>query len=71
MRIVGIEYLAAIDMMTFVATRGRGFPIAWLGSRLKCQRCGSDRVRILLDFPAQPTLNAQAASDDYRTGTME
>lgn len=55
------QFSAKLDMMTLVATRGRNFPISWLGTRLKCPRCGSTSIRILWDFPSQPKPNAAAA----------
>lgn len=49
-----------LDMMTMLATRGRAFPIALLGTRLKCPNCGSTRLRVWLDFPSQPKPDAAA-----------
>jgi hypothetical protein len=47
-----------LDLLTLVATRGRDMPLALLGERLRCPRCGSRRVRLLYDIPG----NAAAAS---------
>lgn len=33
-----------LDMATLVATRGRDFPLAQIGERLRCPRCGSRKV---------------------------
>lgn len=44
-----------LDLRTLVWTRGRAFPIARLDSRLKCPRCGSQRVRVLFSPPAEPS----------------
>ena len=43
-----------IDMPTLVWTRGREFPIAMLGNRMKCPRCGSRRVAIRFVVPTEP-----------------
>src|SRR5258708_3454620 len=44
-----------VDLRTLVWTRGRGFPVARLASRMKCPRCNSRRVVILFDVPKTPT----------------
>ena len=41
-------------MHTLVWTRGRNFPLARLESRLMCPRCGSRRVVLIFQPPAQP-----------------
>jgi hypothetical protein len=41
-----------LDMQTLVWTRGEGFPLARLESRLKCPTCGSRRVRVVFDIPS-------------------
>jgi hypothetical protein len=46
-----------LDLMTLVATRGRDFPVGRLHERLRCPRCGSRRVRLLIGLPG----NASAA----------
>ena len=43
-----------LDMKTLIWTRGAGFPLARLESRLKCPRCGSRRVALLFEVPSQP-----------------
>lgn len=43
-----------LDMATLVWTRGRGFPLGLLESRLRCPRCGSRRVRVTFTVPALP-----------------
>jgi hypothetical protein len=43
-----------LDLQTLVWTRGRAFPLSLLASRLKCPRCGSDRVRLVFAVPSQP-----------------
>jgi hypothetical protein len=35
------NYRRELDMETLVWTRGRGFPLSRLESRLRCPRCGS------------------------------
>lgn len=52
--IVKIEecrYIAKLDMETLVCTRGRGFPLALLQSRLMCPNCGGRHVLITFDVP--------------------
>lgn len=44
-----------LDLATLVWTRGRAFPLSSLESRLKCPRCGSQRVVVLFSPPAIPT----------------
>ena len=39
------------DMQTLLWTRGEGFPLGRLESRLKCPACGSRRVRVVFDIP--------------------
>ena len=46
-------YGGEIDLPTLVWTRGREFPIGMLGSRLKCPRCGSRKVRVAFTVPPQ------------------
>ena len=41
-----------LDLQTLVWTRGAGFPLARLESRLKCPRCGSRRVVLLFEPPS-------------------
>jgi hypothetical protein len=45
---------ARLDLATLVWTRGRAFPLSRLEGRLKCPRCGSRRITLLYDVPAQP-----------------
>ncbi len=40
-----------VDLETLVWTRGRGFPVSRLDSRMKCIRCGSRHVSIALEPP--------------------
>lgn len=40
-----------LDMQTLVCTRGRGFPLARLASRLRCPNCGETEIQILFDIP--------------------
>jgi hypothetical protein len=39
-------YRAELDMETLVWTRGRGFPLSRLESRLRCPHCGSRDVQL-------------------------
>ena len=50
-------YRAELDMETLVWTRGRGFPLSRLESRLRCPRCGSRDVQLIFTVPT----NVQAA----------
>jgi hypothetical protein len=40
---------AELDMETLVWTRGEGFPLEDLWSRLKCPNCWSRRIAVLFD----------------------
>src|SRR5229473_1872430 len=46
-------YRAELDMETLVWTRGRGFPISRLESRLRCPMCGSREVVLLFTIPRE------------------
>jgi hypothetical protein len=43
-----------LDLPTLVWTRGAGFPLDQLASRLRCPQCGSREVRVLFDVPKVP-----------------
>jgi hypothetical protein len=45
------NYRKELDMDTLVWTRGRGFPLSRLESRLRCPRCGSRNVVVLYQPP--------------------
>jgi hypothetical protein len=45
------NYRKELDMETLVWTRGRGFPLSRLESRLRCPRCGSRSVVVLYEPP--------------------
>jgi hypothetical protein len=45
-------YRGELDLETLVCTRGRGFPLSRLGSRLRCPRCGSPNIAVLFQPPA-------------------
>jgi hypothetical protein len=47
------DFEGALDMATLVCTRGRGFPLARLASRLRCPRCGDMHIKILFDVPGE------------------
>jgi formate dehydrogenase maturation protein FdhE len=47
-------------MSTLVWTRGRGFPLSRLESRLRCPNCGSRDVVLLITIPRE-TQAARAA----------
>jgi len=42
-----------LDMETLVWTRGRGFPLSRLETRLRCPRCGSREVVVLYQPPSR------------------
>ncbi len=41
-----------LDLESLVWTRGRGFPLELLGSRLRCPCCGSRHVSVIFEPPA-------------------
>jgi hypothetical protein len=43
---------ASLDMLTLVATRGRGFPLGDLQRRLMCPYCGSRVITVMFQPPA-------------------
>ena len=43
---------AYLDFPTLLWTRGRDFPLAILGDRLKCPACGSRKVSVIFIPPA-------------------
>ena len=61
------ECLASIDadLASIVWTRGREFPMALIGSRLKCPRCGSRVVRVLFQPPRTPVRAAPVAEEPW------
>jgi hypothetical protein len=46
-------YRAELDMETLVWTRGRGFPISRLETRLRCPMCGSREITLLFTVPSE------------------
>lgn len=59
-RTIECETSAELDMKTLVWTRGEGFPLDQLESRLKCPRCGSRRVKVIFSVPGHPRLQRAA-----------
>jgi hypothetical protein len=47
------KYRKELDMETLVWTRGRGFPLSRLESRLRCPHCGSRDVVVLYQPPGR------------------
>jgi hypothetical protein len=45
------SYRKELDMESLVWTRGRGFPLSHLESRLRCPQCGSRNVVVLYQPP--------------------
>lgn len=41
------QNISTLDMETLIATRGHGFPLAMLQSRLKCPSCGSRKIVVV------------------------
>jgi len=44
-------YRKELDMETLVCTRGRGFPLSRLESRVRCPRCGGRNLVVLYEPP--------------------
>jgi len=49
-------YRRELDMETLVCTRDRAFPLSRLDSCRRCPRCGSRRVVVLFEPPANAHL---------------
>jgi hypothetical protein len=47
------RYREELDMATLVWTRGKGFPLSRLESRLRCPQCGSRDVVLLITIPRE------------------
>ncbi len=45
----------SLDMVTLMATRGEGFPLTLLASRLRCPTCGNRKVTVLFHLPRSIT----------------
>ena len=45
------RYQAELSLETLVWTRGRNMPLAGLGERMMCPRCGSRRVSLIFEPP--------------------
>jgi hypothetical protein len=45
-------YRRQLDLDTLVSTRGPNFPLSRLESRLMCPRCGSRKVAVVFEPPA-------------------
>lgn len=54
-------YSQELDMQTLVWTRGKSFPLSLLASRLRCPRCGSNRVSVIFETTTNENLNRLAA----------
>lgn len=48
-----------LDVRTMLWTRGAGFPVSMLSSRMRCPKCGSRDVSVRLSLPGS-VLAAQA-----------
>ena len=45
------RYQAELSLETLVWTRGRNMPLAGLGERMMCPRCGNRRVSLIFEPP--------------------
>ena len=45
------RYQAELSLETLVWTRGRNMPLAGLGDRMMCPRCGNRRVNLIFEPP--------------------
>ncbi len=45
------RYQAELSLETLVWTRGRYMPLAGLGDRMICPRCGAHRVNLMFEPP--------------------
>jgi len=43
-----------LDMATLVWTRGYKFPLDMLQSRLRCPKCGQQRLTVFFEVPGEP-----------------
>lgn len=60
------HYLGELDLLTLVWTRGRGFPLSRLESRMRCPQCGSRDVTLLFTVPTLPNEALTAAKTTRR-----
>lgn len=44
-----------LDMRTLLCTRGAGFPLSQLATRLMCPQCGERRVIVSFEMPDEPS----------------
>ena len=47
-----IQLFRVVSLETLVWTRGRNMPLAALGERMMCLRCGGRRVNVIFEPPA-------------------
>lgn len=47
-------YKRELDLDALICTRGGKFELSMLPERLMCPRCGSRRIRVIYEPPAQP-----------------
>jgi hypothetical protein len=47
------RYREELDLVTLVWTRGRAFPLSRRETRLRCPRCGSRDVVLLITIPSE------------------
>jgi hypothetical protein len=64
-------YRAELDMATLVWTRGRGFPLSRLESRLRCPMCGSRDVVLMFVLPSERQSVSGRAPKPQRHGSIE
>ena len=46
------DFRLQLDLQTLVATRGRDFPLAFIGERLRCPCCGCRRIGVMFKPPS-------------------
>lgn len=54
------QFTADLDVMTLVCTRGRDMPVTFLQERMRCPRCGSRKVRLMLVMPSNSGRNTES-----------
>src|SRR5271156_2691026 len=56
------RYQAELSLETLVGTRGRNMPLAGLGDRMMCPRCGNRRVNLIFE---PPPVAGRAAGEQF------
>lgn len=53
-KIDACQFETSLCLKTFVATRGRPFPLARIADRIRCPNCGDMGVMVAFDVPGSP-----------------